>query len=208
MISQRWRPVCISVLAVVAVWATAMIGYKIAKNSRVTAEKVKVFADSVDLASLSAEARAKAIQRLAEMINALSVEERRRTRLEQASWKWLEQMTEDEKSTFVEATVPTGFKQMLNAFEQLPEDKRRKAVDDAVRHLRDEQKRLIAENGEGTPGGTNLPPPISPELQARIRTMGLRAFYSQSSAQTKAELAPVLEELQRIMESGRPFHGR
>jgi len=185
-----------------------MVGYRLARNSTVTAEKVRTYADSVDLAGLSGEARAKALQRLAEMINSLSVEERRRARLDRTTYRWLEQMTEEEKASFVEATVPTGFKQMLNAFEQLPEDKRRKAVDDAVRHLRDEQKRLMAEGGEGSPDGTNALPVLSAELQAKIRTMGLKAFYSQSSAQTKAELAPVLEELQRIMESGRPFHGR
>jgi hypothetical protein len=104
--------------------------------------------------------------------------------------------------------MPTGFKQMLTAFEQLPDDKRRKAVDDALRRLRETQSRLQAGESDPTAAGTNGPPVLSEELQAKVRTLGLKAFYTQSSAQTKAELAPVLEELQRVMESGRPFHGR
>src|SRR5262249_14654391 len=119
----------------------------------------------------------------------------------------LEQMTEDEKGAFIEATMPTGFKQMIESFEQLPEDKRRKTIDDAMRQLRQEENR-IRNSEEGAAPGTNGPPPLSLELQAKIRTLGLKTFYSQSSAQTKAELAPVLEEMQRVMESGRPFRGR
>jgi hypothetical protein len=56
--------------------------------------------------------------------------------------------------------------------------------------------------------GKNAPPPISPELEAKIRTIGLNSFYSQSSAQTKAELAPLLEEMQHQMESGRMMRRR
>jgi hypothetical protein len=142
------------------------------------------------------------------MLNALSFEERQKVRLERIAWAWLDQMTEEEKGKFIEATMPTGFKQMLTAFEQLPEDKRRRTVQDAMVRLRETQTRLLAGVAELPPGATNGVPSLSPELQAKIRTMGLNAFYSQSSAQTKAELAPVLEELQRVMESGRPFRGR
>jgi len=98
---------------------------------------------------------------------------------------------------------------MLAAFEQLPEEKRRRAIDDTLRRLKEAQQRDPAMMGaEGQNNGTNKPPVLSKELEQKVRTIGLQTFYSQSSAQTKAELAPVLEELQRVMESGRPMRGR
>ena len=198
-------------LAVVAVWALALSGYAITKSRRVTIEKIRAYVQSADLRALSSAERAKAIRKLADMLNSLSVEERQRARLERLTWDWFSEMTDGEKAGFIDETMPTGFKQMLSSFEQLPEDKRRKTVDDAIRRLRESQKRMqaaSAEAGEDSEAGTNGPPVLSEELQAKIRTIGLQTFYSQSSAQTKAELAPVLEELQRSMESGRPFRSR
>ena len=207
MLTQRWRPACYCLVAALGVWAVAMLGYTIAGNARTTADKVRAYADSVDLARLTGDARAKALGRLAGMLNALSPEERRKARLERAAWSWLGQMTEAEKSAFIEATLPPGFKQMLASFEQLPEDKRRRTIEETFRHLRETQTKLRGGAGDPNPG-TNGPPILSPELLAKIRSVGLQAFYDQSSAQTKAELAPALEELQRVMESGRPFRGR
>jgi hypothetical protein len=208
MLSQRWRPVAISAVAVCGIWLVAFAGIRIARNAKMTAEKVRAYAESVDLGKLSGAARAKAIHDLADKLNALSLEERRKARADRLAWNWFNQMTEDEKASFIEATMPTGFKQMLAAFEQLPEEKRRKSIDDALRRLKEARDQGAGGPGAGGPGGTNGPPVLSDELQAKVRTIGLKTFYSQSSAQTKAELAPVLEELQRVMESGRPFRGR
>ncbi len=202
MLSSRWRPVLWIGAAIIVVWIAAVVGWRISENSRVTAEKVAAFVSSTDLSKLSPEARARAIRELAEKLNALSFEERRRARFNQAMMKWFEQMTEEEKSAFLEATMPAGFKQMITAFEQLPDEKRQRAIDDALKRLREARNRnpeeALAPGGQGTNA-----PALSPELQAKIRTMGLKTFYSQSSAETKAEMAPVLEELQRVMESGR-----
>ena len=208
MNSQRWRPVWVSVLAVVAIWLVALAGYTIAKNRKMTADKVRAYAASVDLSKLSGDARADALKRLADMLNALSLEERRKARLERLTMMWFSQMTEEEKAAFIEATMPTGFKQMLTAFEQLPDDKRKQTIDDAMRRLRDGGGRPGFGSRRSNPQDTNAPPPLSKELQAQIQTIGLKTFYSQSSAQTKAELAPLLDEMQRSMESGRPFRSK
>src|SRR5437870_5417254 len=103
MITQRWRPLFFSVLALLAIWLVALAGYRLAKNSRMTAERVRSYVESVDLSKLSGAARARAIAKLAEMLNALSLEERRRARLERVTGQWFEQMSEEEKGAFIEA---------------------------------------------------------------------------------------------------------
>jgi len=207
MLGPRQRPIFIAVAVILVAWMVAIAGYTMAKNSKMTADKVRAYAELVDLSKLSAAARAKAIHELAGRMNRLSPEERRKARFEHAAERWFEQMTEDEKGTFIELTMPTGFKQMLSSFEELPEDRRRRAISDALRRLKEEQEKT--REAEGAPGEvtTNAPPVLSKDLQEKITKIGLKTYYSESSAQTKAEMAPLLEELQRMMESGRMFRG-
>jgi hypothetical protein len=201
MSSQRRRSIIYAAIAIAAVWILALVGFALAKSSRMTAEKIRAYVESVDLSKLSSAERAKAIQRLADKLNRLSIEERRKAQLGRAAERWFEQMTEEERGQFIDATMPTGFKQMITAFEQMPEDKRRRAVEESLKRLREARNQMSAD--EMPRNGTNREPELTPELQMKVRTIGLKTFYSQSSAQTKAELAPLLEELQRVMESGR-----
>ena len=195
MLNPRLRFLVWALAAIVGIWSLATLGRWYFERLKVTADKVHAYVESVDFSKLQGSARKKAIKQLEDMLNALSYQERQKLRQQRLMNDWFAQMTEDEKTRFVEATLPTGFKQMITAFEQLPEDKRRRVIDDALKNLRT--------NGVQSNGGTNGAPPVSPELEAKIRTLGLKTFYSQSSAQTKAEAAPLLEEMQRQMESGR-----
>jgi len=51
--------------------------------------------------------------------------------------------------------------------------------------------------------GRNGPPPLSPELEKDVREIGLTEVYADSSAETKAELAPLLEQIQAQIQRGR-----
>jgi hypothetical protein len=201
MFSQRHRPILLAVAALVMIWVVAIAGYEIAKHAKVTPEKVLAYMGSVDFSQLSAAEREAAIQKLAAMFNALTLEERQSLRL--ARMAWFQKMTEDEKGRFLEATMPTGIKQMLNAFEALPPDKQQRMVNDAINQMKSAQEKMAAGGQPPDANGGAL----SPELQEKMMKVGLQSFYSQSSAQTKAELAPLLEQMQQMMESGRMMRG-
>jgi len=203
--SSRYRVVAYAGICLLVAWILTFAGYRIAEGMRVTAAKVRAYASSVDFGALSGAERARALERLANMLNNLSLEERREVRFGREWERWFAQMTEEEKAAFLEATMPTGFKQMIGAFEEMPEEQRKKAVNDAMRNLREAQTQGQAQGNFPTGAGA---PVLSEDLQRQVATIGLKTFYSQSSAQTKAELAPVLEEMQRMMESGRFVVGR
>jgi hypothetical protein len=206
---QRRRAVIWAAASLVGIWLVALGGYWVAANAKMTADKVRAYMGSVDFASLSAADRAKAIQALADKLNRLSRDERRELWLDHTLDQWFSEMTEDEKGAFIDATMPTGFKQMLSAFEDMPADRRKKMVDDSLKHLREQRDEMASDDKSKKPDSqskTNRPPPLSPELEAKVREIGLKTFYSDSTPETNAELAPVLEELQQNMESGAAFH--
>jgi hypothetical protein len=202
MMNTRYRALLGALAALAAVWLLAWGGLRLAGASKMTAEKFAAFAGQLDLSRLQGEQRARALRELADKLNRLPLEERRQVRLGRGRPDRLfQQMTEQEQSDFIEATMPTGFKQMLTSFEQLPEDKRKAAIDRAMRRLRAQRSEDPSAQEEA-----RRPPEVSEEVRRRIVAVGLRTFYKESSAQTRAEMAPLLEEIQRAMESGHLFH--
>jgi len=206
MFNQRQRPVFLAVAALALIWVAAIAGYQIVQHLKVTPDKVRAYTASVDFSHLSAAGREAALQKLADMLNALTLEERRRLQFDRTYFKWFEEMNEKEKGDFLAATMPTGFKQMIGAFQDLPPDKRQRVVSQAVKQMKDQREKMAA-TGQLPPPGTNGVV-LSQELQDEVTKIGLQSFYSQSSAQTKAELAPFLEEMQRTMEMGRMLRQR
>jgi len=183
--------------AIALAWLLAWSGYVIAKHSRMTADKVVQYQKSIDLARLSAADRLKALKALAEKLNALSPEERQLWRLD---LDWFRQLTDEEKAYFMDAFLPGEMQLALRMFEKWPKERQQQEINNAMRELR-----AHAANPHGHPisgmNGTNGPL-LTPELDQKIRTIGLKSIYGQGSAQTKAELAPLLLEVQRQFESG------
>ena len=194
--NRRARSLWLAGAIVAGIWLLSWAGFAVARQSRMTAEKFRAYAQSVDLSRLQGSEREHALRKLAEKMNALPPEERRAVRGSRDWESWFTVMSEAEKEAFIEATFPTGVKQMITAFEKLPDDKRKRTIDEAMKRMREDQA-----SGEGR-AGEGRDPAVSPDLEAKLRTTGLKTFFAESSAQTKAEVAPLLEEMQRVLQSG------
>jgi hypothetical protein len=199
-LSHRFRFLGITGLVLGLSWLLALGGFWWARSARMTLDKVTAYLHQVDLSRLSGAERSKALRELARRLNQLSLEERRKARLAEEWDRWFAQMTDAEKVEFLQSTLPVGVQQMISAFEQQPEEQRRKMVDDALQRLQEARTEMLRQSGGQ---GADLPAALLNEEQRKqIASAGLRMYYSQSSARTKAELAPVLEELQNAMQGG------
>src|SRR5215831_2855693 len=129
----RKHPVVFAVSAIALAWLLAWSGYVIFRHSKMTAEKVRQYQASLDLARLSAADRLKALKELAEKLNALSPEERQGWRLD---LDWFRQLTDEEKVFFLDAFLPGEMQMALRMFEQWPKDRQQKEIDQAFEELR------------------------------------------------------------------------
>ncbi|MBI5772362.1 MAG: hypothetical protein HZA89_01295, partial [Verrucomicrobia bacterium] len=77
MNNPRYRPLIFGAVALLVVWGVAWAGYKIAANAKVTPEKVRAYLHKMDLGKLTGADRAAALRKLADMMTALSAEDRR-----------------------------------------------------------------------------------------------------------------------------------
>jgi len=197
MPNKRNRPLLIGAAAIIVVWLLAWSGYVIFKHSKMTAERVSQYQRSLALGRMAAADRLKALKKLAEMLNALSPEERQHWRLD---LDWFRQLSDEEKACFLDAFLPGEMQLALQMFEKWPKERQQREIENALKELRNNAANPQGNRGFGNDGASA--PVLSPELDKKIRTMGLNTLYSKGSAEAKAELAPLLMEVQRQFESG------
>lgn len=168
-------------LALVAVWAVAGGMIYLAQAAKPTPEKVAACLRE-DLAGKSAAERAKRIDRAADMLNRLSFEDRQKLRGDRAQERFFRALTPEEQGRFLDATLPSGFKQIMENFNKMEPAKRKQFVERAVAEMKKHE-------------GEEAPRPVDEALQQKIVNQGLRSFYNDANADVKLDLAPLIEEL-------------
>jgi hypothetical protein len=172
---------------IAAVWLLAAIVIHFANASQPTAASVAAYAQTVDLATLEGEARASAIARMEKMVNRLTFEERQQLDRQRIGREFLDKMTPAEQDAYLDATLPTGFQQLMDSFNKMDPARRKQIVSDALARMKEHE-------GEGPPPGADS------NIAQRVVDQGLKSFYRDANADVKLDLAPLVEQMQRNLE--------
>jgi len=181
------------VLAVaVVVWIAVFAGIAWVRSLTPTPEKIQAYlTNSGDLSSLDARSRAKLIQRVADDLNRLDYRQQFGVRRGPTAFnQFFASLTPEERDRFLEKTLPRGYSQLMQAFNKMPPEQRKGIVERALSDLD------AAAARDGNPADRAL----SNEQAEKMISLGLDAFYSDASAETKMDLAPIVDRFQQIMQ--------
>lgn len=187
------RPLWIkAALLLAAVWLVVGGAVYFARSARATPATLLKYVQAHPVADKPAKERAKVISGVAGRLNQLAYEERREFRMGRKMDGFFRELTPEEQTRFLDLTLPTGFKQMMNSLNKMDRVKRKEVVTKALEEMRKNE-------GEGPP-----PEALGDDKTAqKIIDEGFKSFYSEASAETKMDVAPLIEQMQKNMQGGR-----
>lgn len=166
------------------------------EGRKATAERISEMIDdssfddwSQEVGSESnASARRNKIEEIAKVLNRLDLRQREKLHDSRAGMKLFTRLNTDEKVYFLELTLTKSMKRMIEAFDQMPEKERERLVEKSLRDLQ----------GQGGDDITRLQNE-DPEVVERIVKEGLGAYYQNASAETKMDLAPLMDAFGEVL---------
>jgi hypothetical protein len=190
------RPVWIkAIVLLAAVWIVAGGVIWWARSQKPTPDHLLAYVESHPIQGMSSGDRSKTIEKVARQLNGLTYVERREIRLNRKLDGFFGSLSTDEQSRFLDLTLPEGFKQMMEALNKMKPEDRKIFVERTLKEMQKQEGREIpAEARERFLEDRNA---------QKIIDQGLKSFYSEASAETKMDVAPILEQMQRNLQGFR-----
>jgi hypothetical protein len=173
------------------VWGIVFGITKLASGARPTPAKILAYGEKHPLGEITDESkRREVIGTVAEMLNQLEPDELRE--LEEGGEStsrraFFESMTPEEQAFFLEKRLGRAFQQIMQSFNEMDRDERRRIVQKALDDRKNDPDRDRRRNLEEA----------DPEIVEKITTAGFQSYYQDASAETKLDLAPLMEDIQR-----------
>ena len=196
-----------AIIALALVWGMVWGVRTWAGSRKITAEKVEreiVAADLEDWSGGKGQSdypgeREREIRRIAGMINRLDFQEREKNRENRTAEEFYRKLDPEERSLFVDLTLMESMNRFMAAMDGLKPAERKRFVKQALQEI--DEGRTAEEMARAEALGDDLLDRISEE--------GMRAYFSKAGADTKLDLAPLMEAMNEVMQGmrGNDFGG-
>jgi hypothetical protein len=176
-----------SVLILAAIWLCAGAVILFSRSTQPSAAHLIRFTTENRLEGRNQQQRAEFIVGVVDRLNRLDFDQREELRRQQWDRSFFRELTPEERSSFLEATLPEGFRQLMAGLNKMDPEQRRRIV-----------KRALDDLGEDRP---DFQQRISEADTKRVIEEGIGAFYEDASAEVKLDFAPVIERVQRNLQN-------
>ena len=176
-----------ALLVIAAIWL--VIGGVIwaVRASKPTPESMVRYVAAHPVDGRSGAQREKVVHAVADQLNALEYEQRRELQANRRLESFFKSLNKDEQNEFLDLTLPAGMRQMMEVFNKMKPEERKKIVDRAMVQIKQHAV------DEVEPGRDDA-------YVAKIIEHGLQSFYTDASADTKLDLAPLIEQIQKNLQ--------
>lgn len=189
-----------AVLVLLVVWAGVWGVRAYAGTKKITAERLDRevaaarFADWSDHASppdrSEAARREKELRNIAGLVNRLDFQEREKNRENRAGENFFRKLAPDEKSLFIELTIVESMSRFMESLDAMKPEQRKKFVEQGMKEIQSGRtQEEMARTDE-----------LGADLLEKISQQGMRAYFDKSSADTKLDLAPLMEAMNETMQ--------
>jgi hypothetical protein len=197
---SRWNVIVKAIGVLALVWAVVWGIRELADSRQITADRVQREIEKADFSDWSdrvtvpenseAKHRAKEIERISDLINRLDFHEREKNRHSRASEDFFRKLSAQEKTRFIDLTVMESMNRFMEALDAMPPEQRRKFVEQGLREVEEGRTEADLARAEA----------LGADLLERISQEGMRAYFEKSSAETKLDLAPLMEAVNETMQ--------
>ncbi len=193
-LGMNWRQTCLyGILLLAVIWGGVFALTQVARAQKMTVEKIGVTMQKVDFPGLTAVERALFLEKLAAQINRLEWEERQKLQAQRPLEPLIREMTEEERLVLLEKTLPAGFGQLMESLNKMTPQKRQQFVRKGMNDLNEARARF--ETAGEADGGLTMRE-FPEETVQKFVQQGFQSYLEDASAETKMDLAPLLEQIQ------------
>lgn len=187
-------------IVLLLVWSCVWVVRGYAGSRKITAERVNREVAAADFADWSAETsppdvseaerRDKELRKIADLVNNLDFQEREKNRDNRTGETFFRKLSSDEKGLFIDLTIMESMGRFMESLDAMKPEQRKKFVEQGLKEIND--GRTAEEMARADELGSDLLNKISQE--------GMKAYFEKSSADTKLDLAPLMEAMNETMQ--------